>query len=255
MTTLELLRQRASHIARNPGQAVARMATHALVRAQTGDRVVSGPFAGMWYGLPVPHLPAFLGTYELELAPLLERLRATAFDPILNVGAADGYYAAGLARLWPRSRVVAFELSAAKQANARRVVERNQLGDRVEVTGVCTVARLEELLRGGERPLVWMDVDGAEDELLDPAAVPSLARAEVVVELHEFLIGGIGHRLRDRFAVTHETEVIEGQRRGPGQFPLTGPLWRSALGRRAAREALQERRPERQDWLYLHPLA
>jgi hypothetical protein len=247
------LQTRTRHVARHPLQSAVRIATHALVRAQTDGHVVDGPFAGMWYGIPVPHLPAYLGTYELELRPLLAQLTGTPFDVLLNVGAADGYYAVGLARLWPDARIVAFEPSPAKQANLRRVAAENGVDRRLRVEGTCTPERLDEVTRGSERPLVWMDVDGGEIELLDPQLATGLLRAEILVELHEYLVPHAREALEARFELTHASRLLRGEERRADQFPLRGRFWRTALGRATACEAMQERRPSRQDWLHLRP--
>jgi hypothetical protein len=251
--SFETLQERTRHVARHPVQSTIRIATHALVRAQTDGHVVDGPFAGMWYGIRVPHLPAYLGTYELELRPLLAQLARSPFDVLLNVGAADGYYAVGLGRLWPRARIVAFELLPAKQANLRRVAAENGIDRRLRIEGACTPGRLDEVTRAAARPLVWMDADGAEMELLDPRLAPGLRRAEIVVELHEYLVPHAREALEERFAPTHASDLVHGEDRRVEQFPLRGRFWRTALGRATACEAMQERRPARQDWLHLRP--
>jgi hypothetical protein len=248
-----MLKDRARHVARHPVQSSIRLATHGLIRAQTDGHVVDGPFTGMWYGIAMPHLPAYLGTYELELRPLLARLSGTRFDVVLNVGAADGYYAAGLARLWPDAQIVAFELRADKQANIERVADANGVGPRVRIEGECTPERLDQLTRAAGRPLVWIDVDGAEVELLDPARAPGLRRAEIVVELHEHLVPGVRDLLEARFASTHAADLISGRERRLDDFPLRRRLWRTVPGRALARESMQERRPVVQDWLHLAP--
>ena len=248
-----MLRVRARQGARHPLQSAFRLATYGLIRAQTDGRVVDGPFAGMWFGIPIPHLPAYLGTYELELRSLLVELAGARFDVVVNVGAADGYYAVGLARVWPGARIVAFELMAAKRANLWRVAAENGVDERVRVEGECTPGRLDEVARDAERPLVWMDVDGAEMDLLDPVRAPGLCRAEIVVELHEFLLPQIREVLEARFAPTHESQFVPGEDRRFEQFPLPGRFWQTALGRAAACGAMQERRPALQDWLHLRP--
>jgi glycosyltransferase involved in cell wall biosynthesis len=252
---VDLIGSRLRHFARHPLRSALRLGTHALVRRQTDGRVVSGPFAGMWFGLPVPHLPAYLGTYELELAPLLAELARTPFDLVLNVGAADGYYATGLARLWPGARVIAFEMLPEKQENVRRVAAENGVGERVVIEGEGTAVHLAELTGGATRPLVWIDVEGAELDLLDLERVPGLRHAEIVVELHPHLVTRPRETLEERFASTHEVQLVLGEDRRPEQFPLEGRLWRTPPGRAIAVEAMQERRPERQDWLWLRPRA
>jgi hypothetical protein len=61
--------------------------------------------------------------------------------------------------------------------------------------------------------------------------------------------------LEERFASTHESQLVLGEDRRPEQFPLNGRFWRSPPGRAIAVEAMRERRPERQDWLRLRPRA
>jgi glycosyltransferase involved in cell wall biosynthesis len=251
--SIDMVGSRVRHFARHPLRSAIRLGTHALVRRQTDGHVVAGPFAGMWFGLPVPHLPAYLGTYELELRPLLAELAATPFDVVLNVGAADGYYAAGLARLFNGATVVAFEMLPEKRENVRLVAEQNGVDGSVRIEGECTPARLDELTAGARRPLVWTDVDGAELELLDPERAPGLRHAEIVVELHPFLVARPRETLEQRFASSHTIQLIRGEDRRPDQFPLTGRLWRTPIGRALAVEAMQERRPELQDWLWLRP--
>jgi hypothetical protein len=248
-----MLLSRAQHAVRHPLQSSIRMGTHALVRGLTAGRVLDGPFAGMWYGIAVPHLPAYLGTYELELRPLLAELCGSRFDLVLNVGAADGYYAVGLSRLWPAARIVGFELMPAKRATLRRVAAENGVERRLRVEGACTPERLGELTQEAERPLVWMDVDGAEVELLHPEIAPGLRRAEIVVELHDFLVPRTRETLETRFAATHVSRLISGEDRRVEEFPLSGRFWRTSVGRAVAVEAMQERRPVRQSWLHLRP--
>ena len=58
------------------------------------------------------YIPKLLGIYERELAPYIER--AVAWQPrlVVELGAAEGYYAVGMARRLPRAHVVAFEMVA-----------------------------------------------------------------------------------------------------------------------------------------------
>jgi len=48
-----------------------------------------------------------LGTYEKELQDAIRALEKKRFGRIINVGAAEGYYAVGLARNFPNVPVVA----------------------------------------------------------------------------------------------------------------------------------------------------
>jgi hypothetical protein len=87
-----------------------------LVRNRTRGRVHSGPFAGMRWISSAPdcariHIPKLLGIYERELNPYIDQACALNFSRIVDVGAAEGYYAVGMALRNPHARVIAFEIA------------------------------------------------------------------------------------------------------------------------------------------------
>jgi hypothetical protein len=185
-------------------------------------RVVAGPFAGMPY---IRHaqasvwLPKLLGVYELELWPAVKRLVARRPALVVNVGAGEGYYVAGLGRLLPNAKIVAFEAEEEDHDMLRALVHRNQLSDRVEVLGLCAPADLQSHLADASNALVVCDVEGAEDELLDPVAVPALSDVDILVEVHDAERPGVGDRLRARFEATHTIETIPARERTLADFP------------------------------------
>lgn len=83
-----------------------------IIKEKTNDRVFWGPFTGMIYvgsSVGSEYCPKLLGTYESELHLIIEELCQKLFNTIINVGAAEGYYAIGMAICNPQSRVIAFE--------------------------------------------------------------------------------------------------------------------------------------------------
>ena len=76
-----------------------------------GLTVSGGPFAGLTYPdrEPISLVPKLLGIYERELHGAVEAAVLGQPEVIVNVGAADGYYAVGLARRCPSATVHAFE--------------------------------------------------------------------------------------------------------------------------------------------------
>src|SRR6476659_6966695 len=90
---------------------------HQRVYARIGRprQVLQGPFRGMQYLSRAYFgsvLPKLLGTYELELREVIESICQLGADRIVDVGAAEGYYAVGLAVRSPGSTIVGFELDA-----------------------------------------------------------------------------------------------------------------------------------------------
>ena len=230
----------------------------AQLARQTRCRVLLGPFAGMRY--PFSFLPRNLflgpfqvGSYEGELHPTVESIVASRPEVLVNVGAAEGYYAVGLARRLPELTVIAFEADSALQAAGQRLARLNGVEARIETRAECTPAELASLgERLAGRPVcVLMDCEGCEGELADPAAVPWLANASLLIELHTSIDGEIERRLSERFASTHETTVIRGRLPWAARWQELGRL--RAL-RAIDRELLvAEFRHGGQDWLWAVP--
>lgn len=222
--------------------------TNVLYRAHGGN-VQSGPFAGMAM-LPEASwgdgdlAPKLLGCYEAELHPAIAKAIGRNPKNIINVGCAEGYYAVGLARALPQSRVFAFDTSERAQSICGRAAAANRVGDRAKVSGTCTFDTLRETISGGERNLLLVDCEGGELQLLDPAQVPSIQACDVIVECHDFLDPAITSTLRQRFAASHDVEVVSEGPRDPNQFPS---LQRWGSSDRWL--AVNENRPMTMTWL------
>lgn len=229
--------------------------TH-LTRERTGCRVASGPFAGMHYIQSAyfsAYIPKLLGIYERELTASVEDACAARPDRVIDVGAAEGYFAVGLARRNPQARIIAFEMAADGRALLDEMATRNGVRERMDLRGRCEPADLQAALLGAANPLVVCDVESYEMTLLDPAAVPALAGARVLVELHDFMQRGIGEALEARFAPTHRVTRIWQEDRPREEFPYT-TLYTRCLPVSYLDWAVSEWRPERMSWLYLEPL-
>lgn len=148
--------------------------------------VQSGPFRGLSYLDEIVFgsiVPKWLGSYEAELHPVIQRIIGHPYATIIDVGCAEGYYAVGLAKVMPATRVVAFDTDFISRGQARRLARLNGVSDRVQVGALCRHADLDAYSRG--ETLVVCDIEGSETELLDPARAPSLRRNDLLVEIHE----------------------------------------------------------------------
>lgn len=185
--------------------------------------IMQGPFKGMKYLSRSYHsmlLPKLLGTYEVELASTIERIVSGRPDLIVDLGAAEGYYAVGLAIRSPTSRVVAYELYPPARRLLRELAELNSVADRVTILGAGTWESLNQQLANATRPALICDIEGAEDELLDPKQVPALGRCVILIEVHEgYRAPRLQARLEERFAPTHEFQVIHSRAREFADLP------------------------------------
>ena len=242
-----------------------------LVRARTDGRIWSGPFTGMRWTLerrarsqpgttqssPLYnariHIPKLLGIYERELSPYIEQACALNFSLIVDIGAAEGYYAVGMAFRNPRAHVIAFEMQAKERSALAEAARLNAVTDRVEIRGKCEPEDLERVLADIPRPFVICDAEGHEAVLINPAAVPSLRRASILMELHEFIEWGISEKIRERFLTTHKITHIWQQERTLADFPFKD-FYTQWLPKSYFRGAVGESRPEGMSWFWMEPI-
>jgi hypothetical protein len=223
----------------------------------SNGKIASGIFKGMPY-VTESHgsvfLPKVLGTYELELIPIIERWNKDSFQRIVVAGAAEGYYAVGLARRFPAANLVAFEPYPEARAALARLAERNQCDNRIQRRGICHCTALAEVLDGAMSTLLLVDIEGGEALLLDPNMVPSLKSATMLVEIHEFAFPGIETLLSERFAPTHKISRIDARARTWQDLPseLRNSLPSAFTG--VALQAMNERRPPGMFWLLFEPV-
>ena len=223
----------------------------ALRRAANG-RAFSGPFRGMLLG-PLYYPQTLLGTYESELHPWLERIFAKPFAHVVDIGGGTGYYAVGLALRMPTARLTVFELAPAAREIIANVARLNGVTDRMTLQGECTPANLASAISAGESTFVLIDVEGAEMELLDPATIPPLRDATILVETHDILVPGCRDAVARRFTATHVIEEITNTVRSLADFP---PALAPRLRRwfpRLALEAVRELRGGPQVFMLLTP--
>ena len=178
--------------------------------AATGGLVGGGPFAGMKFEVGVAEgcfLPKLLGCYEAELHPHWAALkRERAYRTIIDIGAAEGYYAVGLARMFPDARVIARDTNEASHAMLQQLARANGVEERVATGGLFCHADFAP--HAGQPVLVLCDIEGAEKDLLDPARAAELERFDIVVEVHEGMEPGLVALLDRRFAKTHDITHI-----------------------------------------------
>jgi len=228
-----------------------------VVVAKHGLMVQAGPFKGMLYvqsvvesSLAVPRalgsalVPKLLGCYEAELQSLLAQILETTYEEVVDIGAAEGYYAVGLALCLPSARVFAFETDALRRKLCAEMARANGVAERVSLAGECGLKELA--LQAQRQPLIVCDCEGYELELLQPDLIPDLRGCDLLVELHDSANPLISKTIFARFAPTHEATLIQSVENNPADYPILGPL-----NADDQRFAVNEERPEGMQWVFL----
>ena len=178
-------------------------------------RVIDGPFKGMHYieeSNCSALAPKLLGTYEKELQGVVAELIAGDYDDVVDIGAAEGYYAVGLALRMPLSHIHAFDIDPTARDNLRRLAARNRIGATLSVHGECSFETLQSF--AGRKCALICDIEGAERILLDPSKAPALRGFDILVEIHDGAHSSTVHDLLvQRFATSHSLRFIDHQER------------------------------------------
>lgn len=185
---------------------------------QHGTIVLDGPLKGLDFlsqSAEGCHIPKLLGCYEQPLLPYIESAIQVNYPLILNIGCAEGYYAVGMARRMPDTRVLAFDLNPVAQQVCADLAKKNGVEDRITIGALFQPQDFSKY--DEEHALVLCDIEGGERALLDPELAPALRGMDLIVESHECLAPGITQLLIDRFLASHDIVVVQdnGQRQLP----------------------------------------
>jgi hypothetical protein len=147
-----------------------------------------------------------IGSYECEVHDAVEDLVETSPKVVLNIGSAEGFYAVGMALPVQEAMVVAYDTDRERLSRLQAIAELNGVIDRIEI--VSRPAHHDDLQQHwGPDTAVVCDCDGAEVELLDPVAAPTLRETAMLIEAHDLLRRGISEVLTSRFERSHATRV------------------------------------------------
>lgn len=213
-----------------------------------GLTVRGGPFEGLKYDRAsigaVPLVPRLTGSYEHELHPVIDQIRSRSYDRILDLGCAEGYYAVGLARLFPGSPVLASDIDAGARRLCRRTSEINRVATLTVRDGLTSIE--VDAFLADHKALLVCDVEGAEEDLLLPQRDGTFALCDLLVELHDFARPGVCERIVAGFERTHEIAIITAIPPEPANY--------AAMLRRVPEElwlpALDENRPPGMKWMW-----
>ncbi|AMB45164.1 class I SAM-dependent methyltransferase [Methylobacterium sp. AMS5] len=201
-----------------------------IVIDATRSVVQRGPFSGMklinkfsWGDGDIS--TKLLGMYEQELHAGICRLSAESYNVIVDVGCAEGFDAVGLARIFDKINLHAFDLNPQALNVAREAAEVNGVLERIRFEAECTPAHLIQLSEEHHRGLAIIDCEGYELELLCRSDVASaLRKFDFIIECHDFINGNITPGIFAHYLPTHNIEIVWAGGRNPNEYPILANL-------------------------------
>ena len=216
----------------------------------SGLNVVSGLFEGMFFienSAEGCHVPKLLGCYEQPLEPVLkEIIESESYTSIVHIGCAEGYYAVGLARLMPNTRVFAYDVNPKAIEICRFLAEKNAVADLFEFGAEFKTSDFAKFEK--ENVLIFCDIEGAEVALLNMDKAPTLSAMDLIVETHDIIKKRSLEQLNHHFKNTHSISKIEDD----GQRHLKNlPSWFYNLAHLDQLLSVWELRSGPTPWLYM----
>ena len=151
---------------------------------------------------------------------------------------------------FPLRKSLPLKAESDTRENFARNAKLNEVSSQIEIHSACGISELRNALKDTTRATIICDVEGHENDLLDPTAVPTLKIANILVETHEFVVPNVTQIISTRFAKSHDITVIRQQSRSSADFP-----WRTLITalfpERYLDLVVSEGRPEQMVWLWM----
>jgi hypothetical protein len=203
-----------------------------------------GLFAGLKYLRASYYsslLPKIIGSYEEQIQPWLTNLN-DKYDYILNIGCAEGYYAVGLALLYPKIKIYAYDINPQARYLCQQLANLNRVKNIVikdKFTG-------DEKLLKKTRVLIVCDIEGEEINVLNPDKYPLLKRVDLIIECHDYM-WPCSKILINRYKNTHRVKIAKDRSHNKSKYPLI-----AKFPDRIASTMLDEKRPvSNMSWIKL----
>jgi hypothetical protein len=182
-----------------------------LHRVFKDAKVTGGPFQGMEYGKTSSfcsaYYPKILGTYEMELIPAINVFLEKGYCHIVDIGAADGFYAVGFALKSTESKIIAYEQSPRARKQLGILARTNGVQDSIEIRERCE--RRDMMSFPATPGLLIVDCEGYEEVLLDDPVIKHLKDWDFLIETHDGFSRGVTRKLIERFKPTHNVTVVD----------------------------------------------
>jgi len=221
-----------------------------------GYKVAYGNFNGMklnknMYWAKNDLITHILGVYENHVLEKLIEFSKRGNFPFIDIGAADGYFAVGMAFSKIFKKVYAFEVNESGRDSLNKNAENNTCKDKIVIGNKANFDTIKKIVVENNGAVILIDIEGSEFDLLDKKLLKSLANCYIVCELHPLLINNGYDKqqiLIDNSKAFFDTSIIQRNSYCPNKF--------SELNEFTDDErliAFSEGRENNMKWLVLEP--
>ena len=240
----------------NIGMNRAKYKARNILEERYGYTVAHGPFKGMKLSENITwskndQITQTLGIYEEHVLSKLIYFSSEGSKRFIDIGAADGYFAVGLAFSKIYQEVYAFEINPKSQQQIKINAARNSCSEKVTVYSEANVASLNKLINKDFKSTFLIDIEGAEYDLLSDEMLLLLKGNYIICELHPWHLDN-GNELQkdllDRASRLYKIELILRESYTPNLFSELDDL-----SDEERLVAVGEDRGKNMQWLVLTP--
>ena len=157
-----------------------------------GYQVAYGAFKGMKLSKNIywnknDLITHILGVYEKHVLKKIIEFSKKGNYPFIDIGAADGYFAIGMAFSEIFKKIYAFEIDERGRKSLNRNIGNNLCKDKVVVDIEANFETLKEIVDKNKSAVILIDIEGSEFDLLDNKLLKLLSNCYIVCELHPAL--------------------------------------------------------------------
>ena len=196
---------------------------HSLKLELNDFKVLNGPFKDLIYysseSLAFENFNKIIGTYELELHPILYHLFMKKYDIIIDIGSAEGYYVVGFTTKWPEAQIFAYDNNPQVIFKLKEMLKKNNILDRVIIKEWCDENELLSLPQS-KKILLLSDCEGYEINLFTDKVIKHLKNCDFIIEAHDGYERNISKTLIKRFRKDFKITIIKQKKRRIKDFPL-----------------------------------
>lgn len=222
--------------------------------------VIYGPYKGMFFSennhWGIGDLgPKIIGLYEFEVQnKLLDLANNFEIENFVNIGAAEGYHAIGIAKKTGIQNFILYEIDKRGQEILKENILKNKLKKNIKIENEANLNSIYELHKKHDfsKTLFLIDIEGSELALFNDEILELLKNSFLIIENHKFLLSEakqskyqeLINKLNDRFNV----EIISNIGRNISQINELSNFSENELMMISS-----ESRPKMMEWFVVTP--
>ena len=224
------------------------------------NSVIYGPYKGMFFSennhWGIGDLgPKIIGLYEFEVQnKLIDLVSNFKIENFVNIGAAEGYHAIGIAKKTRIQNFVLYEIDKKGQEILKENILKNELKKNIKIENEANLNSIYELNKKLDfsKTLFLIDIEGFELELFNDEILGLLKNSFLIIENHRFLLSKTKQikyqELVNKFDDSFNVELVSNTGRNISQINEISNLSENELMMISS-----ESRPKMMEWFVLTP--